>query len=245
MFNPVSRQFSRQFSSAPFSFLAWTLVDGGARGTVSLDSSSSLSPTFGLLTYFRIPIREDNTTNVKCAYASCTRLPCNPDESDFQIHPGNAWLLRHIQDGRGADRFLDERARRTNGVRTQHVNGSILSEPQTRSSTVDPLDQDILPYNPRTSRPARMWATTGSIPPYLQSGIPFGETLSYQRLQKLTETHSWGGYKVLAYTILSIVAHRARSKDASTVAQISLQFTYRITFPPNIAHGLPRRLNSS
>ena len=115
----------------------------------------------------------------------------------------------------------------------------------SRSSTVDPLDQDILLYNPRTSRPARMWATTGSIPPYLQSGIPFGETLSYQRLQKLTETHSWGGYKVLAYTILSIVAHRARSKDASTVAQISLQFTYRITFPPNIAHGLPRRLNSS
>ena len=51
-------------TSAPCFFLAWTLVDGGARGTVSLNSSSFLSPTFGFLTYFRIPIREDNTTNV-------------------------------------------------------------------------------------------------------------------------------------------------------------------------------------
>ena len=51
-------------TSAPCFFLAWFLVDGGARGTVSLNSSSFLSPTFGLLTYFRIPIREDNTTNV-------------------------------------------------------------------------------------------------------------------------------------------------------------------------------------
>ena len=51
-------------TSAPCFFLAWTLVDGGARGTVSLNSSSFLSPTFGLLTYFRIPIWEDNTTNV-------------------------------------------------------------------------------------------------------------------------------------------------------------------------------------
>ena len=51
-------------TSAPCFFLAWTLVDGGACGTVSLNSSSFLSPTFGLLTYFRSPIREDNTTNV-------------------------------------------------------------------------------------------------------------------------------------------------------------------------------------
>ena len=163
----------------------------------------------------------------------------------FSNPPDKCLALHHIQDERGADRFLDERARRTNGVRTQHVNGNILSEPQTRSSTVDPLDQDTL-HNPRTLRPARIWATADFVPAYFQSAISFfGETLSYQRLQKLTETHSWGGYEVLAYTILSIVAHKARSEDTSTVIQILFQFTYRITFQPHIAHGLPRRLNSS
>ena len=110
----------------------------------------------------------------KCAYTSCTRLPCIPDEkSDSQIHPTNAWFLHHMQVGHGADRFLDEWARRTNGVRTQHVNGNFLSEPQTRSSTVDPLDQDIPLHNPRTSRTARMWATVDFVPAHLQSAIPF------------------------------------------------------------------------
>ena len=181
----------------------------------------------------------------KCTYTSCTRLPCIPDESDSPIRPINTWLLHYIQVGRGADRFLDERARRTDGVRTQHVNGNILSEPQTRSSTVDPLDQDTLLHDPRTPQPARMWATADLSRPIYSQLFPFGETLSYQRLQKLTETHSWGRYEVLAYTILSIAVRKARSKDASTVVQISLQFTYRITSPPSIAHGLLRRLNSS
>ena len=109
----------------------------------------------------------------KCTYTSCTRLPCIPDESDSQIRPTNAWLLHYIQVGRGADRFLDERARRTNGVRTQHVNGNILSESQTWSSTVDPLDQDTLLHDPRTPQPARMWATADFVPAHLQSAIPF------------------------------------------------------------------------
>ena len=78
-----------------------------------------------------------------------------------------------MQVGHEADRFLDERARRTNGVRTQHMNGNFLSEPQTRSSTVDPLDQDIPLHNPRTSRTARMWATVDFVPAHLQSVIPF------------------------------------------------------------------------
>ena len=69
--------------------------------------------------------------------------------------------------------FLDERARRTNGVRTQHVSGNFLSEPQTRSSTVDPLDQDTLLHDPRTPQPARMWATADFVPAHLQSAIPF------------------------------------------------------------------------
>ena len=181
----------------------------------------------------------------KCTYTSCTRLPYIPDESDSPIRPINTWLLHYIQVGRGADRFLDERARRTDGVRTQHVNGNILSEPQTRSSTVDPLDQDTLLHDPRTPQPARMWATADLSRPIYSQLFPFGETLSYQRLQKLIETHSWGRYEVLAYTILSIAVRKARSKDASTVVQISLQFTYRITSPPSIAHGLLRRLNSS
>ena len=109
----------------------------------------------------------------KCTYTSCTRLPCIPDESDSPIRPINTWLLHYIQVGRGADRFLDERARRTDGVHTQHVNGNILSESQTRSSTVDPLDQDTLLHDPRTPQPARMWATADFVPAHLQSAIPF------------------------------------------------------------------------
>ena len=72
-------------TSAPCFFFAWTLVDSGACGTVSLHSSSFLSPTFGLLTYFKIPIREDIQPTLlyvlcsKCTYTSCTRLPCIPD----------------------------------------------------------------------------------------------------------------------------------------------------------------------
>ena len=85
-------------TSAPCFFLAWTLVDGGARGTVSLNSSASLSPTLSLLTYFRIPIRKIILPTLlyvlcsKCTYTSCTRLPSIPDESDSQIPPTNAWL---------------------------------------------------------------------------------------------------------------------------------------------------------
>ena len=53
------------------------------------------------------------------------------------------------------------------------MNGNILSEPQTRSSTVDPLDQDTLLHDPRTPQPARIWATADFVPAHLQSAIPF------------------------------------------------------------------------
>ena len=97
-------------------------------------------------------------------YSRRERFPNPPDKClALTLYTGRAWSRS----------FLDERARRTNGVRTQHVDGNILSEPQTRSSTVDPLDQDTLLHDPRTPQPARMWATADFVPAHLQSAIPF------------------------------------------------------------------------
>ena len=72
-----------------------------------------------------------------------------------------------------ADAFLAARAHRTANIRTQLVNGDILSEPHALSLAADlPSNEELLQtrYSPHQ---ARMWSGEDFVPAHLQSALPF------------------------------------------------------------------------